>query len=155
VERRCKLVWRKKKFIFGLLIAVILVAASLGGIALAQGSEEDDQSKTLMARAAEILGIDQQQLEDAFEQARTEMQQETLDKYLQGLVDEGKITEEEAARYKEWIQSKPDMAQLKEETKNWMEAKPDIPGIFGQRNIGGFRGLNRMGIFGRLDLPLQ
>ncbi len=147
--------WRKKKFIFGLLIAVILAAASLGGVALAQGSEESSQPKTLMSRAADILGIDQQQLEDAFEQARTEMQQETLDNYLQGLVDEGKITEEEATQYKEWMQSKPDMTQLKDQLEDWMETKPDIPGIFGRRNIGGFRGFNGMGVFGRLCLPLR
>jgi len=147
--------WRKKKFIFGLLAAIILVSASIGGVALAQGGEENGQPKSLISRVADILDIDQQQLEDAFEQARTEMQEEALDNYLQGLVDEGVITQEEAAQYKEWMQSKPDMTEFKEQLKDWMEAKPDIPGIFGRRSIGGFPGFNRMGVFGRLRLPAQ
>ena len=42
------------------------------------------------------LGIDQQKVEDAFTQARSEMKNEALDNYLKGLVEKGMITQEEA-----------------------------------------------------------
>jgi len=100
--------WRSKKFIVAVLIAVVLVG-SMGGVIFAQTENGDDsQPKTLLVRVAEILGIDQQKLEDAFTQARSEMQDEALDSRLQNLVNEGKITQEEADQYKVWLQARPD-----------------------------------------------
>ena len=63
--------WRSKKFIIiALLVAVVLVG-SITGVVLAQTEDEgDSQSKTLLSRVADILGIDQQTLEDAFAQAQ-------------------------------------------------------------------------------------
>ena len=82
--------WRSKKFIVAVLIAVVLVG-SMGGVIFAQTENGDDsQPKTLLVRVAEILGIDQQKLEDAFTQARSEMQDEALDSRLQNLVNEAR-----------------------------------------------------------------
>lgn len=119
--------WRRKKFLLvGLLTAVLLVG-SIGGVVLAQTENGDDsQPKTLLARVAEILGIDQQQVEDAFTQARSEMRTEVLQKRLQNLVDQGKITQGEADQYLEWQQS-----------------KPDVPVRLGSRGHGGFRWLGQ------------
>ena len=87
--------WRRKKFIIIGLLATVLLVGSIGGVALAQTENGDaSQPTTLLARVAEILGIDQQKLEDAFAQAQSEMRDEALDSRLQKLVDEGKITEE-------------------------------------------------------------
>ena len=83
------MMWRKRKFIIMLLGAVLIIAASIGGVAMAQDSEENSQSDSLLGRVAAILGIDQQRVEDAFEQAQVEMREQALDKYLQNLVDEG------------------------------------------------------------------
>ena len=130
--------WRKRKFIIILLGAVLIIAAGIGGVAMAQESEEDSQPDTLLARVARILGIDQQTVEDAFEQAKAEMHEEALDRYLQDLVDEGIISEEKAAEYKAWLESRPDIPDM---------PRSKIFGIF--RDRGGMR------MFDGLCLPSQ
>ena len=98
---------RGKRFvIIGLLAAVVLVG-SLAGLALAQ-TVDTGQPQTLLARVAAILGIDQQKVEGAFAQAQREMQNEALDSYLKNLVDQGKITQQQADQYKSWWQARPD-----------------------------------------------
>ncbi len=151
---------RGKRFvIIGLLAAVVLVG-SLAGLALAQ-TVDTGQPQTLLARVATILGIDQQKVEDAFSQAQKEMQNEALDSYLKNLVDQGKITQQQADQYKAWWQARPDMSQynqqlqqwqqarpsLPPELKQWQETRPDIPspGPFGGLGGHGFRGGMRWG----------
>src|SRR3990172_3289194 len=98
---------RRKRFvIIGLLAAVVLVG-SLAGLALAQ-TVDRGQPRTLLARVAAILGIDQQKVEDAFAQAQREMRDEALDSCLKNVVDQGKITQEQADQYKSWWQARPD-----------------------------------------------
>jgi hypothetical protein len=140
--------WRRKKVILIALLAGIVLFASTAGIVLAQtGDEDDSQPKTLMCRVAEILGIEEQELEDAFTQARSEMEAAALDTYLQDLVDQGKITEEEAKQYKEWWQARPDMAPFQQQLREWQQARPDItlPGPQGGSGDFGFRGGMRGG----------
>lgn len=67
------------------------------------------QDETL-ARVAEILGIDQQKLADAFKQARQEQQKKALDDWLNKLVEKGVITEEQAKAYRDWVESRPEGA---------------------------------------------
>ncbi len=132
--------WRRKKFILIGLLATIVLAGTIGGVALAQtdnrnnsqpnvllASDNATQSNTLLARVAKILGIDQQKVEDAFTKARTDMQNEALDNYLKNLVAEGKITQAQADQYKTWLQSKPDMSQYKQQLKEWQQTRPGIP----------------------------
>ena len=138
--------WRSKKFIIAVVLAVLAVVGSTSAAVLAASNGDDNQPKTLLARVAEIIGVDEQKLEDAFAQAQSEMQDEALDSYLQKLVDEGKITQEEADQYKTWWQSKPDMTPYQQ----WLQAQPDIgvpgpmgrtggPGFYGGMNWGGGR----------------
>ena len=123
--------WRKKRFIIGLLAAVVIAGVSLGSVAVAHQGEDNSQSDTLMARVADILGIDQQSIEDAFVQARSELKEERLDSYLQSLIDEGTITEDQAAEYREWLDSKPAIDGYKEQMQDWIESRPDLPeGLF-------------------------
>ncbi len=70
----------------------------------------DGQQDTLLARVAEILGIDQQKLEDAFKQARQEQQEKMLDEWLKKLVDKGVLTEEQAKAYRDWAKARPEGA---------------------------------------------
>jgi hypothetical protein len=55
------------------------------------------------------VAIDPQQLKDAFVQAQDEMELNALESRLQSLVDQGRITQEEADQYLEWWKSKPDV----------------------------------------------
>ena len=122
---------RKKLIITGLLAGVLLVG-SIGGAALAQTGSTDNTTsgKSLLGRVATILGIEQQTLEDAFAQARSEMRDEALDNYLQKLVNEGKITQEQADQYKAWWQSRPDIEPFRQQMREWQQARPSLPDEF-------------------------
>jgi hypothetical protein len=131
--------WRSKKFIIIAVLAVVVLAGSIGGVALAQSGDENNsqppaQQQTMLDKVCTIyeqntgVAIDSGELQKAFDQARIEMRDEALNNYLQGLVDEGKITQEQADQYKAWLESKPDV--------------PLAPGFFGQ---GMHRGFGRPG----------
>jgi hypothetical protein len=114
------------------------------------------QRGELLGRVVEILGndaIDQDALKAAFAEAKGEMHQEALETRLAKLVDEGKITEDQADEYlkpdtpqfkeqlKEWRQARPD---LPPELEEWRQARPDVPirhGFHGRRGHRGFGGL--------------
>ena len=119
--------WRRKKFIVVALLATVLLVGSTAGGVLAADNGDDSQPKTLLARVAEILGIDQQKVEDAFAQAQSEMRDEALDSRLQKLVDEGKITSDQAEQYKVWLQAEPDMEPYRQQLRDWQQARPGIP----------------------------
>jgi hypothetical protein len=108
--------WFKKKWILITVLAavIILVIGVVGGVAYAQTPTTTPTStptKTLAARVATILGIDQAKMEAAFTQAQKDMQDEALNTRLQELVKAGKMTQEQADKYKAWIQSRPNVPQ--------------------------------------------
>jgi hypothetical protein len=116
--------WKRKWFIPVVLLPILLIGAVAGGVVAAaddSSSNTEDQSQTtdryqaLLDRACAIyeektgVAIDSEQLKDALDQAQSEMRDEALQSWLQYLVDEGKITQEEADQYLEWWQSRPDI----------------------------------------------
>ena len=78
-------------------------------------SQIADRHQALLDRALAIyegetgVAIDSEQLKDALDQAQSELKEETLESRLQNLVDEGKMTQEEADQYLVWWQSRPDI----------------------------------------------
>ena len=111
--------WRSKKFIITVTVAAVLVG-SLVGVVFANpengdASQPEARCGALLDRVCEIyeentgVTIDAQQLKDAFAQAQSEMRDEALGRHLQKLVNDGKITQEEANQYLEWWESKPDV----------------------------------------------
>jgi hypothetical protein len=142
--------WKRKWFIPVAVASVLLIAGIVGG-ALVAGSDSsstaDDQNQitdryqALLDRACAIyeestgVAIDSEQLKDAFEQAQRELQEEALEIRLQDLVDDGKMTQEEADQYLEWWQSRPDI-------------EVPLPGLGGPGSGGGMmqaRGFGRWG----------
>ena len=128
--------WRSKKFIIIAVMTVVVLGATLGGVAIASaddenGSQTTNPFTTLLEKVAAIYqqntstAIDPQELQKAFTEAQKEIRDEALDKYLQGLVDDKKITQEQAKQYKDWLESKP--AFPTEEFKKWMESRPNFP----------------------------
>lgn len=130
---------RRKWFIPALLLSVLLMGSIVGGlVALADDSSTnlEDQAQTVgryhvpLDRACAIyeeetgVAIDPEQLIAALGQVRREMQEEALQNRLQNLVDEGHITQEEADRFLEWWQSRPDI-------------KLPLPGLGGHVHRGG------------------
>ena len=140
--------WRRKKFIMVAVLAAVVLVGSIGGVVLAADNGEDSQPEAKcgawLDRVREIyeqntgVVIDQEALEDAIAQARSEMHTEALQIRLQSLVDQGKITQEQADEY------------LK-----WQEARPDVPAGFGFKGHGGFRGMGGMRGFGGPCAPTE
>ncbi len=127
--------WRKRKWLIiaAVALVVVLAAGIIGGVVYAQTtttptttSTPDNQGKTLLARVAAILGIDQNKLEDAYAQAKKEMTDEALTSRLDALVKAGKLTQAQADQYKKWWESRPDVPNI-----------TDGKGL--QGNGGGFR----------------
>ena len=103
---------KRMKVLVSVLVAVLLLVASGTAIAMAQEEEEPAppvESNGLLARVAEILGISEEDLIDAFGQARQEMREEVFYEALDKAVAEGIITEEEAEEIAEWWEQKPDV----------------------------------------------
>jgi len=131
---------KKKILIIGVLCVVVL-AGVLGGFAIASADDSNSNRTTLMDKVAEIYqkntgtAIDAQELQKAFTEAGSSLRQEMRDQMLQKLVDDGKITQEQADAWKAWLDARPDKA-LTDEYQAWLDARPDIPGLFGDAQIG-------------------
>lgn len=123
--------WKDVKFliIIALLVIAIAVGATLGGIALTR-----DNNKNVVVRnvnpelqfsgnVSGMLGI----LKD-LGQAKQEIISEGLDAYLQQLVKDGKITQEQADKIKSLIENRLDNQQ----SRNFSRQMP----FGGMRNFG-------------------
>ncbi|MFC2002106.1 hypothetical protein ACFLUZ_06380 [Chloroflexota bacterium] len=66
--------WRSKKVIVGVVLAAVLLFGSLGGIALANGGEDNNHPRVeFLERLAEKLGISVEELQDKFAEVREEL----------------------------------------------------------------------------------
>ena len=117
--------WRSKKFIIILALAIVALVGGTTGAVLAASSDSttdttaettaDTQREDLLNRICEIYeentgtAIDPDQLQSALSQARQEMREQALQDRLDALVEEGTITQDEADQLLEWWQSRPDI----------------------------------------------
>ena len=100
---------KKLRTIIPLSIAVVAVAIISFSIAFAQGNEGGDSNAGKLAtKVAEILGLDTAVVDRAIKQAREELRDEAVQNKLNALVENGKLTQEQADEYLNWIQSKPE-----------------------------------------------
>lgn len=116
---------RKRKWFVPMVVvlSVLLIGGITGGIVAASDDSSSaeyqtqlaDQYQALLDRACAIyeesagVAIDAERLKDALRQARGELRDEALEDWLQNLVDNGEMTQEEADQYLEWWQSRPDV----------------------------------------------
>ena len=103
---------RRKKILVVTVLTTVLVAGIIGGVVVVHaetGSAAASPGNSIMARVAQILGIDQTKLQDAFIQAEKEQKAQALDTYLKNLVTQGKITQPQADQYKQWWSAKPNL----------------------------------------------
>jgi hypothetical protein len=114
-------------------VAILALGALMTGAAFAQEADSDGKSGVgkLGARVAQILGLDETEVNDAIRQARTELRNEATQEKLDRMVEAGKITQEQADEYLTWFESRP----------------TEGPGI-GQRGFGGKRGRHGRGMRG-------
>jgi ABC-type glycerol-3-phosphate transport system substrate-binding protein len=127
---------RGKKIALIVIMVVVALAGTIGGVALAQSGDEDttttpDNTRfAYLERVCEIyqektgVAIDVDTLKDAICQAGDEYREQARNQFWQRLIDEGIITEEQLNEWQEWLQAKPD----------------DLPGILGN----GIRSGNRL-----------
>ena len=109
---------RKAKVLVSVLVVAVLL--TVGGAATVMAQDEppppageeaappEEGTEGLLARVADILGVTQEELVDAFRQARQGMMEEAFFNCLDRAVEEGLITQEEADEIKEWWQQKPE-----------------------------------------------
>jgi hypothetical protein len=112
--------WRSKKFIIITAIVVVALVGTIGGVALAQGNGDDNtqpgaNQAALLQKVCDIyqantgVTINADDLQTAFTQAQSQMRDEALQNYLQGLVSSNKLTQDQADAYLKWWESRPDV----------------------------------------------
>jgi hypothetical protein len=86
---------------------------------------------------ATILGLDETDVQDAFDQAGREMEDDALHRSLDRKVERGRLTQEQADEYEGWYQSRPES----------LSPRPSFRG-FGHRGFFGGRMMGGRGWFG-------
>ena len=113
---------KKMKVLVLVLVAIIVLTVGGTTIAMAQEDEEPEpqdeeftvevESNGLLTRVAEILGIPEEDLREAFQQARQEMTEERWEEAFNQLLDKAVAEEilapEEAEEIREWWAQKPE-----------------------------------------------
>ena len=101
---------KKRIYLLGLLAAAVLLLGVAGGAVLAQEGDSQDgaASETMASRVAKILGLGEDEVRLAFQQAAREIQDERFGNRMDRLVEKGQITEDEAGEAVEWYQSRPE-----------------------------------------------
>jgi len=127
-----KLMPKKVKVLISALVIAVLLTVGATATVMAEGETEtapppEVSENTLLARVADILGINEEDLINAFEQAQQEMCEEAFINRLNQAVEEGLITREQADEIREWWELRPDDA-----IREWWGQKPEVtePGMF-------------------------
>ncbi|NLE94869.1 MAG: hypothetical protein GX600_04175 [Dehalococcoidia bacterium] len=126
----------RKKLVAGVLVATMALAGVLAGTLSADEESPGAPRDPLFARVAELLGLEQQQVEGAFQQAMSEQRAErqaemeaARDARLQELIDDGVLTEQQVEEWNAWLESRPDVG---DEMREWFESRPDMGDVFPQ-----------------------
>jgi hypothetical protein len=76
---------------------------------------------------ASILGLEESRVQDAYNQAVKESRSEALQQRLDQMVQNGRLTKEQADQYRTWLKQRPDVPL-------------PMPGISGGHGMRGFPG---------------
>ncbi|MBC8512148.1 MAG: hypothetical protein H8D32_04120 [Dehalococcoidia bacterium] len=153
--------WKSQKFILAAVLAAVMVIGSTAGVVLAQDEEQNPASQgprdALTTRVAEILGISQQTLKDAFKQAISESRPENPPQQGRRDALTARVAEKLGIDQQELENAtKEAITELREEAldnrlqklvdediwtqdqadayKAWLEARPDVPRL-GPRSL--------------------
>ena len=146
---------KKLKIIVAVVAGVMILALGGGAIVMAAGSTTTPtttsaaQSNTLFAKAAATLGVTEQQLTDAFQQANTQAESQRIDQQLAQAVTKGTITQAESDALKAWLAQKP-TAPTKDTLKAWQDSQPKLANPDALKGLLGFGG-RMMGTAGGAD----
>jgi hypothetical protein len=143
-----------RKILLIAVLAVLIIGGTLGGVAIAKADDQNnttttvvatsnqtqDRLSTLMDKVAEIyqqntgVTLDSQQLSTAFKQAEEAIRNDRIGSFLDKLVENGKITQDQADQFTQWWNSKPDVPLNL--------GAGGLPGKFGGK-VGRFGGMFR------------
>ena len=108
---------KKLKVLISALVVALLLTVGATATVMADGEGEETTPPAeeagengLLERVAEILGIDEEDLLNAFKQARQEMREDAFISRLDKAVEEGLITQEQADEILAWWLQRPDDA---------------------------------------------
>ena len=107
--------WRERRTLskrkITLLAAVaVLVLGLTAGVVMAQesGDGETSPAKTFAGRVAEILGLEEATVQSAFTQARRAGEDAAYRSRLDRMVENGRLTQEDADARFTWFEGRPD-----------------------------------------------
>ncbi len=97
----------KKKWIFIPMVVVLTTILLVSGVVFAQENSDVEKIKqTFTGRVAVILGLEEKIVQDAFDQARKQIENEKIaeiEASIQKKLDDGSITKDEADKWREKI----------------------------------------------------
>ena len=140
----------KRRLFLGLAAVAIMASGIAAGVAWTQvaHAQEETTAKSFTARLATILGLEEDVVQNAFKEARRDIQAERFQARMDGLVENGRITQDEADAAFEWYKERPEGINT--------SRRGSRSGFYGQRGPGsksGFHGRHgpgsRSGFYGQ------
>ena len=100
-------------FLASLIVGALTLALAAGAVmARVNGTEGDSIANTLASRVAGILGLDEAQVQHALDQVARELRRERQDQAsqqrLNRLVEQGRLTQQQADEQQAWFESRPE-----------------------------------------------
>ena len=106
--RRLKM---KRVWLVAAVAAMVASAATIGGVA-ADGWDRGKGNRDAMnSRVAEILEMEEETVADAFSDAKEQKVEEAIQAWLDGMVESGEITQEQADEFTTWYDARPDWVE--------------------------------------------
>lgn len=100
----------KRRILLPAAAAMVAIAIFTGGAVMAQenGTGETGVVSSFASRVAAILNLSEADVQNALEQAQTEMRNEATRSRLDSMVEQGRLTQAQADEYYDWLQSRPE-----------------------------------------------
>jgi hypothetical protein len=147
---------KKLKIVLALAAGVVIL--SLGSAAIVMAASTTPATTTtatatqcngslnngLFTTAAATLGVTEQQLTDAFQQATALAQKQSISTAMAQAVAKGTITQAESTAIQAWLAQKP-TSPTQDNMKAWEAAKPQLSNQDAWKTILGFPGKGMMG----------
>jgi len=136
---------KKLKIIVAVVVGVVVLALGGGAIVMAAGSTTTPtttpaaQSNTLFAKAAATLGVTEQQLTAAYQQANTQAENQRIIQQLAQAVTNGTISPAESTAITAWLAQKP-TNPTQDALKVWQANQPKLTNPDALKGILGFGG---------------
>jgi hypothetical protein len=147
---------KKLKIVLALAAGVVILSLGSGAIVMAASTAPASTATTpaaqcngtfgngLFTTAAAALGVTEQQLDDAFQQAAALAQKQSISAALAQSVANGTITQAESTAIQAWLAQKP-TSPTKDNMEAWETARPQLSNPDAWKTILGFPGKGMMG----------